>query len=86
MPRLDAEAFREHATPMVCSSASLMLQAGEDPAGIARMMGHMTTKMLFERYRRFIEYRTRQDGSAYLEASRRAKTVHEAPKGLRIAT
>ena len=52
--------------------ASLMLQAGEDPAWIARMMGHTTTKMLFERYGRFIQYRTRQDGSAYLEASRRA--------------
>jgi integrase len=25
--------------------ASLMLQAGEDPAWIARMMGHTTTKM-----------------------------------------
>jgi integrase len=49
-----------------------MLQAGEDPAWIARMMGHTTTKMLFERYGRFIQYRTRQDGAAYLEASRRA--------------
>jgi integrase len=53
--------------------ASLMLQAGEDPAWIARMMGHTTTKMLFERYGRFIQYRTRQDGAAYLEASRRAQ-------------
>ena len=79
MPRLDAEAFREHGTPMVCSSASLMLQAGEDPAGIARMMGHTTTKMLFERYGRFIQYRTRQDGSAYLEASRRAKPSMNRP-------
>jgi integrase len=52
--------------------ASLMLQAGEDPAWIARMMRHTTTKMLFERYARFITYRTRHDGMAYLEASRRA--------------
>lgn len=52
--------------------ASLMLQVGEDPAWIARMMGHTTTKMLFERYSRFIQYRTRQDGLAYLQASRRA--------------
>jgi integrase len=51
--------------------ASLMLQAGEDPAWIARMLGHTTTKMLHERYSRFIQYRTRQDGRAYLEASRR---------------
>lgn len=52
--------------------ASLMLQAGEDPAWIARMMGHTTTKMLFERYGRFIQHRTRQDRMASLEASRRA--------------
>ena len=52
--------------------ASLMLQAGEDPAWIARMMQHTTTKMLFERYARFITYRTGHDGMAYLEASRRA--------------
>ena len=49
-----------------------MLQAGEDPAWIARMMGHTTAKMLFERYGQFIQYRTRQDGLAYLQASRRA--------------
>jgi integrase len=52
--------------------ASLMLQVGEDAAWIARMMGHTTTKMLFERYSQFIQYRTRQDGLAYLGASRRA--------------
>ena len=52
--------------------ASLMLQAGEDPAWMARMMGHTTTKMLFERYGRFIQYRTRHDGTAYLEAMRKA--------------
>ncbi|MDP3795190.1 MAG: DUF3596 domain-containing protein [bacterium] len=53
--------------------ASLMLQAGEDPAWIARMLGHTTTKMLYERYGRFIRHRTRQDGAAYLEAARRAE-------------
>jgi integrase len=49
-----------------------MLQAGEDPAWIARMMGHITTKMLYERYAAFIRYRTRQDGAAYLERVRRS--------------
>lgn len=53
--------------------ASLMLQAGEDPAWIARMMGHTTTKMLYERYAAFIRYRTRQDGAAYLEQVRRSR-------------
>jgi hypothetical protein len=32
-----------------------MLQAGEDPAWVARMMGHTTTKTLYERYHRFIQ-------------------------------
>jgi integrase len=48
--------------------ASLMLQAGEDPAWIARMMGHSNTRMLFERYAKWIRNRTRQDGSAYMQA------------------
>ena len=52
--------------------ASLMLQAGEDPAWIARMMGHTTTKMLYERYAAFIRHRTRQGGSAYLEHIRQS--------------
>jgi integrase len=53
--------------------ASLMLQAGEDPSWIARMLGHTTTKMLYERYGRFIWHRTRHDGAAYLEAARQAE-------------
>jgi integrase len=47
--------------------ARLMLQAGEDPAWIARMMGHSNTRMLFERYAKWIKNRTRQDGSAYMQ-------------------
>ena len=47
--------------------ASLMLQAGEDPAWVAQMMGHTTTKMLYERYHRFIQHWTRQDGALYLK-------------------
>ena len=47
--------------------ASLMLQAGEAPAWVAHMMGHTTTKMLYERYHRFIQHRTRQDGALYLK-------------------
>jgi integrase len=53
--------------------ASLMLQTGEDPAWIARMMGHTTTKLLYERYAAFIRYRTRQDGAAYLEQVRQSR-------------
>ena len=46
---------------------SLMLQVGEDPAWVARMLGHTTTKMLYERYHHFIQHRTRQDGALYLK-------------------
>ncbi len=52
--------------------ASLMLQVGEDPMWIARMLGHTTTRMLFERYGAFIRNRTRLDGAAYLDAAGRA--------------
>jgi len=32
------------------------------------MMGHTTTRMLYERYGKFIKNRIHQDGSAYLKA------------------
>jgi len=47
--------------------ASLMLQSAEDPAWVARMMGHTTTKTLYERYHRFIQNRSRRDGEPYLK-------------------
>lgn len=47
--------------------ASLMLQAGEDPAWVAQTIGHTTTKMLYKRYHRFIQHRSRRDGALYLE-------------------
>jgi integrase len=54
--------------------ASIMLYVGEDPAWIARMMGHTTTRMLYERYGKFLRNRARQDGSAYLEALQKENT------------
>lgn len=60
--------------------ASLMLQSGEDPNWIARMMGHANTRTLHERYSAFIRHRTRQDGAAYLAALREHATVDEDPK------
>jgi integrase len=54
------------------SFASLMLSQGEDPAWVARMMGHSTTRMLYQRYSRFIRNRTRQDGGFYMKALRQA--------------
>jgi integrase len=43
---------------------TLMLEAGESPAWIARQLGHTTPEMLFRRYRRFIPNLRRRDGSA----------------------
>ena len=57
--------------------ASLMLQAGEDPAWIARMLGHTATRLLYERYGVFIRNRTRQDGAEYLEAASRVTKESE---------
>ena len=47
------------------TAATLWLAAGENPEWIARQLGHSSTKMLFERYSRFIPNITRQDGSAF---------------------
>lgn len=60
--------------------ASLMLQAGEDPNWIAKMMGHANTRTLHERYSRFIRHRTRRDGTAYLEALSRYDAGDEDQK------
>ena len=40
--------------------------------GQAPQLGHTTTKMLYERYGKFIRHRTRQDGNAYGEVLRHA--------------
>lgn len=45
------------------SFASNALAAGEDPAWVQRMLGHSTLKQLFETYARWIQNRTRRDGS-----------------------
>jgi integrase len=47
--------------------ASLMLQSGEDPAWVARMLGHATLQMLYQRYGKFIQNRNRRDGELYLK-------------------
>lgn len=57
--------------------ASLMLQSGEDPNWIAKMMGHANTRTLHERYSAFIRHRTRRDGAAYLDALRQHAMVDE---------
>jgi len=46
------------------TAATLWLGAGENPAWIARQMGHSTTEMLFRVYARYVPNLTRKDGSA----------------------
>jgi hypothetical protein len=45
-----------------------MLEAGESPAWVKEMLGHTPLRMVFERYGTYIKHRTRQDGSAYMQA------------------
>lgn len=47
------------------TAATLWLAAGENPSWIARQLGHSTTRMLFERYARFVPNLTHRDGSAF---------------------
>jgi integrase len=53
--------------------ASLMLHEGEDPAWVARMLGHVDLRMIYERYGKYIRNRTRQDGTRFTSALQRAK-------------
>jgi integrase len=52
--------------------ASLMLDQNEDPAWVARMLGHTTLRMLYERYGKFIHNRMRHDGERFTRALREA--------------
>jgi integrase len=47
------------------TAATLWLSAGENPQWIARQLGHSNTRMLFERYSRYVVDITRNDGSAF---------------------
>jgi hypothetical protein len=48
-----------------------MLEVGESPAWVKEMLGHTSLRMVFERYGAYIGNRTRQDGSAYMQALKR---------------
>lgn len=57
--------------------ASLMLDQNEDPAWVARMLGHTTLRMLYERCGKFIRNRARQDGARFSRALREAMEQHD---------
>jgi len=47
--------------------ATLMLDGGELPGWVQRMMGHETLQMIHERYYSYIKNYQRKDGSAFME-------------------
>lgn len=63
LARLGLARRRPYQTRHTC--ATLWLAAGESPEWIAHQLGHRDTRMLFERYSRFVPNLTRQDGSAF---------------------
>jgi len=47
--------------------ATLMLDAGELPGWVQKMMGHETLQMIHDRYYSYIKNYQREDGSAFME-------------------
>ncbi len=72
--------------------ATLMLDAGEHPGWVQKMMGHETMQMIYEKYYSYIKNYERNEGSAFMErvynpaAEKNASDMNEAsekgtPKG-----
>lgn len=75
---LDIEKRRPYQTRH--TTATLMLDSGENPEWIARLMGHANTQMLFTVYSRFVPNLTRQDGLAITGfLASRAESPAKAP-------
>jgi integrase len=47
--------------------ATLMLDAGEHPGWVQKMMGHETMQMIYEKYYSYIRNYERDEGSAFME-------------------
>jgi integrase len=47
--------------------ATLMLDAGEHPGWVQKMMGHETMQMIYEKYYSYIKNYDRDEGSAFME-------------------
>ena len=47
--------------------ATLMLDAGEHPGWVQKMMGHETLQMIYEKYYSYIKNYERDEGSAFME-------------------
>jgi integrase len=51
-----------------------MLDAGEQPGWVAKMMGHSNLKMIHERYYSYIKNYQRDDGAAFMANVYAART------------
>jgi len=65
--------------------ATLMLDAGELPGWVQKMMGHETLQMIHERYYSYIKNYQREDGSAFMQnvyqpAAEKAKDASKTDK------
>jgi integrase len=47
--------------------ATLMLDAGEHPGWVQKMMGHETLQMIYEKYYSYIKNYEREEGSAFMD-------------------
>lgn len=52
---------------MTGTFATLMLDGGELPGWVQKMMGHVSMKMILERYYSYIKNYQRDDGSAFMD-------------------
>ena len=61
--------------------ATLMLDAGELPGWVQKMMGHSSMKMILERYYAYIKNYQRDDGVAFMENVFTSETVDQQDQG-----
>ncbi|MDX9822646.1 MAG: tyrosine-type recombinase/integrase [Syntrophales bacterium] len=66
--------------------ATLMLDAGEHPGWVQKMMGHETMQMIYEKYYSYIKNYDRDEGSAFMERVFTQKTDEDAPKQVAIGS
>ena len=62
-----------------------MLDAGEHPGWIQKMMGHETMQMIYERYYSYMKNYDREEGSAFMEKVFNG-SIQNAPKQIVISS
>ena len=60
--------------------ATMMLSAGEDLGWVQNMLGHSSLQMIFTRYYAWMPKKTRNDGSAFMEAVKEKSNLDAPPK------